>query len=193
MAFRDIGCEACGAVLPMEISRVKLNKPNVWHPGKLCPMCGAEKFFPIIAITDTDTRQDKPVSIQRRLLLNPWTGIAALVVAIVVVLGIFLWPERRGDRGEQVPYSCGKCEAVFLARKSSSLPAKCTECDERAGYRAAVCTKCSRLYSYGPPHCPHCKSRSRLPLKSVDDAAQARKAHAEYLKLEELEDDEYER
>lgn len=192
MAQRDIGCEACGALLPMQISRLKLHKPNVWYPGKPCPMCGSEKFFPVVAITETDRRQEQPASIKRRLLINPWTGIVALGVSIVVVLGVIVWPKQRRDRGEKVLFSCQACSEVFLARKGSTPPVKCRECGERDAHRAAACVRCSRVYSYGRTKCPHCAYTLRRTLNSADEAAKATKAHAEYLKLEREQNNELE-
>ncbi len=177
----------------MEISSINLDKPNVWYPGKRCPMCGSEKFFPVIAITETDKRSEEPVSFRRRLLLNPWTGIGALALTLVVVFGIIFWPRHRGDRGERALFFCEECGKVFLARKGSTPPVRCTECGEKAGYRAAVCTKCSLVYSYHQKECPHCKSKLRRMLKTPEEANEAGKAHREYLKLEkEMEEDEYE-
>jgi len=192
VAQRDIGCEDCGAVLPMEISSIKLDKPNLWHPGKHCPMCGSEKFFPIIAVTETDRRQEEPAPLKRRVLMNPWTGIAALAVTIIVVLGIVLWPRSAADSGEKVLFLCDKCGEIFEEKKGSTPPVKCPKCNERAGHRAAVCVQCSNVYSYEAPQCPHCKTKPRRPLESADELAKARKTHAEYLKREELENDEYE-
>jgi len=192
LAQRDIGCEDCGALLPMQISSVKLDKPNVWYPGKPCPMCGSEKFYPVVAITETDTRQEQPASLKRRLLINPWTGIVALGVTIVVVLGVILWPRHRTDRGEKVLFFCDACGEVFLARKGATPPVKCPECGEKAAHRAAACVRCSRVYSYGRTTCPHCGYALRRKLDSADEAAKATKAHEEYLKLERERNDELE-
>lgn len=191
MALRDVGCEDCGALLPMEISSIKFEKPNVWYPGKHCPMCGSEKFYPVVAITETDKRREQPKSLKRRLLLNPWTGIVALVVTVAVVLGIIFLPKRRGDAGEKVLFFCEANGEVFLDSKGSTPPLKCPECGERAGYRAAVCTRCSLVYSYNQKECPYCKSPSRRPLKTMQEVAELKKAHDEYRK-QELEDNEFE-
>jgi RNA polymerase subunit RPABC4/transcription elongation factor Spt4 len=186
---RDVGCDACGALLPMEISSVKLNMPNVWYPGKRCPMCGSDKFFPVIAITETDTRREEPTSLKRRLLLNPWTGIVAFVVAVGVVVGILVWPRRAHDTGEKALFYCEADGDIFLAKKSSTQPVKCPRCGQKAGYRAAVCMKCSLIYGYDKLKCPYCGSTSRRPLKTMDEVARLRKAHEEYRK-QELENNE---
>jgi DNA-directed RNA polymerase subunit RPC12/RpoP len=191
LALRDVGCEACGTLLPMEISSVKLDMPNVWYPGKRCPMCGSEKFFPVIAITETDTRPREPTSLKRRLLLNPWTGVIAAVVAIAVVLGILFWPKHRADTGESALFYCEACGQIFSAKKSSTQPVKCPECGARAGYRAAVCTRCSLIYGYNKLRCPYCGSRAGRPLETMDEVAKLKKAHQEYRK-QELENNELE-
>jgi hypothetical protein len=180
----------------MEISSFSTDKPNVWHPGKKCPMCGSDKFYPIIPITDTDRAQEEPVSLKRRLLLNPWTGVAAVVLTIAVVLLIVFWPRHKGDRGEKVLFFCDKCEEVFFAKKGAMPPVKCPECGEYAGYRAAKCAKCSlvRSYSRDETKCPYCGETSRKPLETLEDVEKAKQEHAAYVKhqqeMEEYEDGE---
>lgn len=186
MALRDIACEDCNVVLPMEISSINLDKPNVWHPGKKCPMCGSEKFYPVIAITETDRQQAlQQVSMKRRLLMNPWTGVAAFIVTIVVVLAIIFWPRGAQESTEKALFFCEKCHALFFARNSLPRPVKCPECGERAGHRAAKCSRCSLVYSQHQKACPHCGEMSRTPVITLDEARQAMKDHEKYLKLEE--------
>jgi RNA polymerase subunit RPABC4/transcription elongation factor Spt4 len=189
LAQRDIGCEACGAVLPMEISGYSVDKPNIWFPGKKCPMCGSEKFYPVIPITDTDRAQEQPTSIKRRLLLNPWTGIIALAVTIGVVLIVVLWPGRRMAESKGL-FFCENCKEVFSDSTSAQLPLKCPKCGERAGYRAAECTKCSLVYSYHEKECPYCKTKLRRMLSTLKEVEEARKKHEQYLKRQkEMEED----
>ncbi|MBN1916553.1 MAG: hypothetical protein JW889_01485 [Verrucomicrobia bacterium] len=195
MAQRDIGCEGCGAVLPMTISSFSTDTPNVWHPGKRCPMCGSEKFYPVIPITDTDRAQEQEVSLKRRLLTNPWTGIAALGLTILVVLVVVLWPRHSGDRGAKVLFFCSNCQEVFFAKSASMPPVKCPKCGERAGYRAAKCLKCSLVFSYGEKQCPYCKETKKpLVLETLDQVDAAKTAHRAYVKRQqEMEqEDEYE-
>ena len=192
MAQRDIGCESCGAVLPMMISSFSADMPNVWHPGKKCPMCGSEKFYPVIPITDTDRAQEPEVSLKRRLLTNPWTGVAALGLTIVVVLLVIFWPRHRTDRGEKVLFFCDKCQEVFYAAKGSTTPVKCPECGERAGYRAAKCVRCSLVYSYNEKQCPYCKETKRKMLETLDEVEAARRDHQAYVKRQrEMEENAY--
>jgi RNA polymerase subunit RPABC4/transcription elongation factor Spt4 len=192
VAQRDIGCEDCGAVMPMQISAINLDKPNVWYPGKKCPMCGSEKFLPVIAITDTDREAERPTSFKRRLLVNPWTGIAAIAVTMVVVLGVMFWPHHRRDTGEKVLFYCEKCDKVFYGRKAATPPVKCPTCHQRTGYRAGACDKCSLVYSREHKRCPHCGNEYRRVLNTPEEAAQARKQHQEYLRQEkEAENDEH--
>jgi DNA-directed RNA polymerase subunit RPC12/RpoP len=191
LALRDVGCEACGTLLPMEISSVKLDTPNVWYPGKRCPMCGSEKFFPVIAVTETDMRREEPTSLKRRLLLNPWTGIVAAIVAVAVVLGILLWPRHPHDTGEEALFLCEACGEIFHAKKSLTQPVKCPDCGQRAGYRAAVCMRCSLIYGYDKLRCPYCGSGSRRPLEKMDEVATLKKGHQEY-RQQEIENNEVE-
>jgi len=185
LALRDVACEDCNVVLPMEISSFNLDKPNVWYPGKKCPMCGSEKFFPVIAVTETDRQQEQQQeSLKRRLLVNPWTGVAAFIVTIIVVLAIVFWPRHAAETSEKALFYCEKCHKVFFAKNSLQRPVKCPECGARAGHRAAVCTKCHLVHSYGQKRCPHCGSVDRTPLATVEQAAKAMKDHEEYLKLE---------
>jgi len=175
----------------MEISSYSVNKPKIWFPGRKCPICGSEKFFPVIPITDTDRTLEEPSSVKRRLLLNPWTGIVALAVTIGIVLIVVLWPGRQADRSE-VLFFCEKCEEAFFGKKSATMPVTCPKCGERAGYRAAQCTECSLVYSYNQKECPHCKKAlRRRMLKTLKEVAEARKKHQEYLKRER-EMEEYE-
>jgi RNA polymerase subunit RPABC4/transcription elongation factor Spt4/DNA-directed RNA polymerase subunit RPC12/RpoP len=186
VALRDVACEDCNMVLPMEISSFNQDKPNVWYPGKKCPMCGSEKFYPVIAITETDRQQAlQQVSLKRRLLLNPWTGVAAFIVTIIVVLAIVFLPRHAGESSEKALFFCEKCHALFFARNSLPRPVKCPECGERAGHRAATCVRCHLVYSYGQKKCPHCGSTSCTPLMTLEEAAQAMKDHEKYLKLEQ--------
>ena len=192
MAQRDIGCEGCGAVLPMTISSFSTDKTSVWFPGKKCPMCGSEKFYPVIPITDTDRAQEPEVSLKRRVLMNPWTGIAAVGFTVVVILLVIFWPRHRGDRGEKVLFFCDKCQEVFYASKGSTPPVKCPKCSERAGHRAAKCSKCSLVYSRSKTRCPFCGETQRGVLNTPEEAQAAMKAHEEYVKrLQEMQEDEY--
>jgi DNA-directed RNA polymerase subunit RPC12/RpoP len=189
LAQRDIGCEDCGAVLPMMISSFSADMPNVWHPGKKCPMCGSERFYPIIPITDTDRAQEPEVSLKRRVLTNPWTGVAALGLTIVIVLLVVFWPRHRGDRGEKALFFCGKCQEVFFARKGATPPVKCPKCGERAGYRAAKCTNCGLVYSFGQDRCPYCGASGHMPLETLEQVDAARAEHKAYVRhQQELEE-----
>jgi len=186
LVLRDVACEDCNVVLPMQISSFNLDKHNVWYPGKKCPMCGSEKFFPVIAITETDIQQARQqVSLKRRLLLNPWTGVAAFIVTIIVVLAIVFWPRHPAATGEEVLFHCEKCHALFFAKSSLQKPVKCPECGARAGLRAAECAKCHLVYSFSQKPCPYCGSDDRALLTTLEQAAQAMKRHEEYLKREQ--------
>jgi DNA-directed RNA polymerase subunit RPC12/RpoP len=186
LVLRDVACEDCNVVLPMEISSINLDKPNVWYPGKKCPMCGSDKFFPVIAITETDRQQERQQqSLKRRLLLNPWTGVAAFIVTVIVVLAIAFWPRHAGETGEKALFHCQECRALFLARNNLRRPLKCPECGARAGDRAVECAECHLIYSLGQDRCPHCGSRDRALLMTREQAGQAMKRHKEYLKREQ--------
>ena len=183
MALRDVACEDCNVVLPLQVSSFNQDKPNVWYPGKKCPMCGSEKFYPVITITDTDRQQarQQQVSLKRRLLMNPWTGVAAFIVTVIIVL----WPESAEVSTEKALFFCEKCHALFFAKNSLQRPLKCPECSERAGHRAAACERCRLVYSQHQKECPHCRSTSCTPVMTLEQATQARKDHEQYLKLEQ--------
>ena len=169
----DIRCEECGAVYPMIVGQTERKEHHVWFPGKKCPLCGSEKFFPVVK-----TVEPKPIAkwkVDRRV------GIAAGVTAAVFLLIGLIWyvherPHRKS--GVKAVYMCEVCGERFLRSVKGKVPKKCPECKSLAGYRAVQCQACYRVYPWkakdwgrDPPTCPNpkCKSTVSRILRDFSD------------------------
>jgi DNA-directed RNA polymerase subunit RPC12/RpoP len=169
----DIRCEECGAVFPMIVGTTRRERDHTWHPGRKCPICGSEKFFPV---PKTDGFEPKPIA---KWKLDRRVGIAAgVVIFVFVIIGLVLHfhekPHREG--GLKAVYMCDKCGKLFVRGVTRKVPTKCPECKERAGYRAVQCLNCYTVYPLkgsDAPHqsqiCPECKSRAARILVRLSD------------------------
>jgi hypothetical protein len=169
----DVRCEECGAVFPMMVGASERKQEHAWYPGKKCPICGSEKFFPVVR---TDRFEPKPLAkwkVDRRV------GIAAGVVIFVFLIVGFAWyvherPHRKA--GLRAVFMCDVCGKRFVMGVAGKAPKKCPECKSWAVYRAVQCQGCYEVYAWkaenwatDPPTCPKCKSKSaRLLIKLSD-------------------------
>jgi NAD-dependent SIR2 family protein deacetylase len=167
----DVRCEECGAVYPMKVGTADRSKGHVWYPGKQCPICGSEKFFPVVK---TDKFETKPIA---KWKLDKRVGIAAgVVIGVFLIIGI-VWtilekPHR--EAGLKALYICDVCGERFIRGVRGTVPKKCPECKNRD--RAVQCQNCLEVYPWkveeNPkeiPPCPKCKARSpRIIVKTSD-------------------------
>jgi len=159
-SYKDIECHNCGAVLPMEISNMATNQKNVWYPGKKCPLCGSQEFYP--SIKADEPVQTVPVSGWR---YNPWYGIIAVgIVIILIPTWLFLSRRKNKPAAKNMMLICTECDQVFEAKVSGDPPYRCPKCDKKAAYIVLYCLddftlypiKTSRGAEGGYPPCPEC-------------------------------------
>ncbi len=159
----DVRCEECGAVFPMMVGATDRKRNHTWHPGRRCPICGSEEFFPVVK---TDKFEVKPLA---RWKVDRRVGIAAGVVIVVFLIVGVVWYARvrpHREAGLKAVYVCDHCGNLFIRGVTGEVPKTCPSCGERAGYRAVQCLKCSLAYAWktgdsagDSPHCPRCKSK----------------------------------
>ena len=174
-ALKDIGCEDCGALFPMSIAKMRTDAPNTWFPGKKCPICGSEKFYPVIKTPEIEETEAKE-SIWATWKQNPWVGIgAAILVLIFIPLAIFL-SRPKHEHGIRAIYMCEKCGYLFSASVRGAVPKKCPQCKNKSGYRARHCLKCHTIYFWKKtdgktekPECPKCKSTKAGIIENFED------------------------
>jgi len=106
-SYKDIACHNCGAVLPMEISNMPTEQKKIWYPGKKCPMCGSEEFFP--SIKSSEPVQKKPVKEWR---YNPWYGISAIAIVAILIPVYFLVRRPATATARTTVVICTECDAV---------------------------------------------------------------------------------
>lgn len=169
----DVRCEDCGAIFPMIVGKAERGEGHVWYPGRKCPICGSEKFFPLVR---TDKFEPKPLAkwkVDRRV------GIAAGIVIFVFLIVGLVWylherPHRRS--GLTAVYMCDVCGELFVKSVRGKTPKKCPACKNWEGYRAVQCLNCYEVYPLkgkvnpnDPPMCPKCKSRSARIIVRLGD------------------------
>jgi Zn finger protein HypA/HybF involved in hydrogenase expression len=169
----DVRCEDCGAVFPMIVGQTERKEDHAWFPGRKCPICASEKFFPVVK---TDKGEEKPLSkwkVDRRV------GIAAGVTIVVFLLIGVIWyfherPHRQA--GRKALYICGVCGERFVSGVAGRVPKKCPKCKSWEGYRAVQCLSCYHVYLWkakdwavDPPICPKCKSKVSKILNDFSD------------------------
>jgi len=169
----DVRCEECGAVFPMIVGETERKQDHVWYPGRKCPICGSEKFFPVVR---TDKFEPKPLAkwkIDRRV------GIAAgAVIVVFLTIGI-VWTLRarpHREAGLTAVYMCDVCGNLFLKGVTGTVPKKCPQCKNLESYRAVQCQNCYEVYPWkaanyatDPPTCPKCKSKYARMLVKLSD------------------------
>jgi hypothetical protein len=169
----DVRCEECGAVYPMKVGTADRSKDHIWYPGKKCPICGSEKFFPVVK---TDKFETKPIA---KWKLDKRVGIAAgIVIGVFLIIGI-VWtllekPHRKA--GLKAVYVCDVCKHRFLKSVTGKVPRKCPECKSFAAYRAVQCQNCFTVYPWKTtenskeiPACPNCKLKSPRIIVRMSD------------------------
>jgi hypothetical protein len=167
----DIRCEDCGAVFPMIVGEAQRKEDHSWFPGRKCPICGSEKFFPVVK-----TVEAKPIA---KWKLDKRVGIAAGAVAGVFLIIGLAWfsherPHQKG--GLRALYMCEVCGERFVRSVTGAVPKKCPECKSLAGYRAVQCLSCYKVYPWKAndwasdrPTCPRCKSKESRILRDFAD------------------------
>jgi len=169
----DVRCEECGAVFPMMVGKTERKQDHAWHPGKKCPICGSEKFFPVVK---TDKFEPRPIAkwkIDRRVGI---TAGALIVVFLIVLLVGYIRARPHREAGLKAVYMCDVCGELFIKGVKGKVPKKCPECKNWAGYRAFQCLNCYTVYPSKPkddpneaPTCPKCKSKASRILVRFSD------------------------
>ncbi len=167
----DIRCDYCGAVFPMIVGDTQRKDQHVWYPGKKCPICASEKFFPVVKAVEA--------RVLAKWKLDRRVGIAAGVMAgLFLIIGL-IWflherPHRKG--GLEAVYACDSCGEQFVKSVTGKVPKKCPECKALAGYRAVQCMNCYQVYPWKAkdwatdhPTCPKCKSKVSKILRQLSD------------------------
>lgn len=175
----DVACEDCGAIFPMIVGDAKRKDQQAWYPGKRCPICGSEKFFPVVKTAEPEEKPFAKWKVDRRV------GIAAGVVAAVfLIIGLvwYLHERPRRKAGLETLYMCDVCGERFLKGVAGKVPKRCPECKSRAGYRAVQCQSCYEVYLWkakdwgsAPPTCPKCESKVSKILGGFSDIQKKRK------------------
>jgi Zn finger protein HypA/HybF involved in hydrogenase expression len=169
----DVACEDCGAVFPMIVGDKERKEQHAWYPGKKCPICASDKFFPVVKTVEAEEKPLAKWKVDRRV------GIAAAVVAaLFLIIGLVWYFHERPRRkaGLKALYMCDVCGQRFLKSVTGKVPKKCPECKSLAGYRAVQCQNCFEVYPWkakdwakDPPICPKCKSTVSRILADFSD------------------------
>jgi hypothetical protein len=159
-SYKDIGCRNCGAVLPMEVSNLVVDEKNVWFPGKKCPMCGSQEFYPSI-------KPSEPVNVKsgKEWKYNPWYGIVAISI-VVIFIPIYFFVLRGGSKSvsRNAILMCEVCKDIFPAQISGKPPFECPKCKKNVAYGALFCRYDFVIYPWKKdkdggsvyPACPVC-------------------------------------
>ena len=191
-SYRDIACASCGAVLPMEISNSPTEMKNVWYPGKKCPMCGSQEFYPSITA--------EPIVEQsagkRGWRYNPWYGISAVAVAIIaaplILLAVHLSRRPEPAPSRAVVLVCADCGHIFEKEISRERPPyKCLKCECKSAYPALYCKKDWTIFPWKTedggsatfPRCPECGEvlpDSPALIGKMSEVADIQEKHKQY-------------
>lgn len=186
-SYKDIGCRNCGAVLPMELSNEPVEEKNVWFPGKKCPICGSQEFFPII-------KQNSPVNVKvkKEWKYNPYYGLIALGIVIILIPVWLIFAKKSSKEvTKNTILICEECNEIYEKEVSGKPPYKCPKCSKNSAYQALYCPNDWTIYPRKPlpgdfsllPACPECgnkKSAIIFDLKTVQDVQNKRKAYEEW-------------
>jgi hypothetical protein len=169
-SYKDIGCRNCGAVLPMEVSNIATDEKNVWYPGKKCPMCDSQEFYPTI-------KPSEPAHVNKKKewKYNPWYGVVAIGI-VIIFIPIYFFVLRSSSEGKlnNAMLMCSKCSEVFSSKVSGKPPFICPFCKEKTAYGALYCTYDFVIYPWkadetgqtGFPSCPVCRKTKPELLKN---------------------------
>ena len=119
-SYKDIACHNCGAVLPMEISNMPTEEKKIWYPGKKCPICGSQEFFP--SIKSSGPVEKEPVKGWR---YNSWYGISAMAVVVILIPVYFLLRRPATIAARTTVVSCTECDAASEAQVRKKPPYAC--------------------------------------------------------------------
>ncbi len=169
----DVACDDCGAIFPMIVGDKERKNQHTWQPGRKCPICGSEKFFPVVKTAEAEEKPLAKWKVDRRV------GIAAVAVAgLFLIIGLvwYLHERPRRKAGVKALFMCDVCGERFLKGVAGIVPKMCPECKSRARYRAVQCQSCYTVYPWkakdwarNPPTCPKCKSERSRILQGFDD------------------------
>ncbi len=159
-SYKDIACHNCGAVLPMEISNMPTEEKKIWYPGKKCPICGSQEFFP--SIKSSGPVEKEPVKGWR---YNSWYGISAMAVVVILIPVYFLLRRPATIAARTTVVSCTECDAASEAQVRKKPPYACPVCKKRSAYVALYCQDDSTIYPWkveegmetAYPPCPECQ------------------------------------
>lgn len=191
-SYRDIACRSCSAVILMEISNSPTEMKKVWYPGKKCPMCGSQEFYPSIVDETAPVRSPE----KKGWRYNPWYGIGALVIVIVVapliLLAIHLARRQKPPPPRTVVLVCAECQEIFEKEISKGAPPyECLKCKAKAAYQALYCKRDWTIFPWKSerggnntfPRCPECGEvmpDSPALLTSMSDVAKCRANRKKY-------------
>lgn len=186
-SYKDIGCRNCGAVLPMELSNEPVEEKNIWFPGKKCPICGSQEFFPTI-------KQKDPVNVKtkKEWRYNPYYGLVALGIVIILIPVWVIFAKRSSKEIlKNTILICEECKQISEKEVSGRPPYKCPKCLKKSAYQALYCPNDWKIYPRKPligdpsplPACPECgnkKSAIIFDMKTVQDVQRKRRAYQEW-------------
>jgi hypothetical protein len=169
----------------MEISNTPTDYKKTWYPGKKCPMCGSQEFYPLIADTTP-----APTKTRINWRYNPWYGIAALIVVAVLALLIWLLPHRSVQpQSKQMLLICSECSETFEAEVVGKPPYTCPHCEMESAYGVLYCMDDFTIYPWQMgedstvtyPPCPECDKIRPGIIANVEklEEIKARRAHYE--------------
>lgn len=191
-SYKDIGCRHCGAVLPMEVSSFPTDEKNIWYPGKKCPMCNSQEFYPVIKPNEA-----ADVKTKKEWKYNPYYGIIAIAI-VILLIPVWLIATRKSSRelSQELVLICAECKEVYKEEVSGKPPYKCSKCSKDAAYQALYCqddwviyprTSGKKGISLLPP-CPECgRNRGTIIFKisTVQEVRGKRKLYEEWKKQAE--------
>ena len=198
-SYKDIACHNCGAVLPMEISNTPTEMKKVWYPGKKCPLCGSQEFFPLIKDTTPVKKKAK-----KEWRYNPWYGISALgILVLIIPLWFFVIKPitigRATTPSKNMVLICAECKNVFEKKIREKPPYLCPECNEKSAYAALYCRDDFTIYPWkiseetksAYPPCPECgkvKPAIIFDMKQLEEVRTKHKQYEEWKRyIEEME------
>jgi len=189
-SYKDVGCRNCGAVFPMELSNTPVESKGVWFPGKKCPMCGSQEFYPTIKPSEPANVKSK-----KEWRYNPYYGLIALGI-VIIIIPVWLIASRRSGSvvSKNIVLVCSECKEIFEKKVVGAPPYECPKCFKEAAYQALYCPNDLFIYSRKAengtqtsfPSCPECGAKKAgiiFKMSTVQEIKRKRKEYEEWKKM----------